>query len=306
MPLGVSAAQERRALARALIDYERDAARSGARDALSTLETFVETSPPSRSRPSSAARPGVDDLVAGGVGALVGVAVQGGFDLVHGEVSSWQDYTAAAVGGAAGGVATLYGGPIAGGAAGGAAANLTRQGLNIASGKQCSFSFTSLAIETGSAAALGVVAKGVGKLASGVVQKVRGAPPIRPATAQPVGGAGVVLRDGQGATAAEIAASSGGPSGGGRVGQDAVRRELLANVPPGEPYTCWRCGQTSTNPADMLVGHRNVPTSQGGNLDRANVCLEGAACNLSSGNRGGPGPGMSCAERGSCGAPYGR
>jgi hypothetical protein len=33
---------------------------------------------------------------------------------------------------------------------------------------------------------------------------------------------------------------------------------------------------------------------------------EGAACNLSQGNRDAPKPGMTCAERGSCGAPYGR
>jgi hypothetical protein len=44
----------------------------------------------------------------------------------------------------------------------------------------------------------------------------------------------------------------------------------------------------------------------GGNLEPANVVLEGAACNLSANNRGGPSPGMSCAERGSPGAPYGR
>ncbi len=130
---------------------------------------------------------------------------------------------------------------------------------------------------------------------------------VRPATQQPVGGDGVVLRDGQGATAAEMEASIGGPTGGSRAGQAAVRQELLDETKAsGEPYKCWRCGQTSTNPDDMHVGHRNVPTSEGGTLEGPNVCLEGAACNLSSGNRGGPSPGMSCAERGSCGAPYGR
>ncbi|MDP1915480.1 MAG: RHS repeat-associated core domain-containing protein [Myxococcales bacterium] len=129
---------------------------------------------------------------------------------------------------------------------------------------------------------------------------------VRPATEQPMGGGGLVLRDGEGATAAEMAASTVGQTAGNRNGQAAVRQATLDAVPPGEPYTCWRCGQTSTNPADMQLGHRNVPTSRGGNLEPANVCLEGAACNLSSGNRGGPSPGMSCAERGGCGAPYGR
>jgi hypothetical protein len=129
---------------------------------------------------------------------------------------------------------------------------------------------------------------------------------VRPATQQPTGGNGTVLRDGAGATAAEIAASRGGSTGGSRTGQATVRRQLLDQHDPPGDFKCWRCGETSTNPDDMHVGHRNVPTSQGGNLEPVNVCLEGAACNLSAGNRGAPSPGMSCAERGSCGAPYGR
>jgi hypothetical protein len=85
-------------------------------------------------------------------------------------------------------------------------------------------------------------------------------------------------------------------------GASTPRQNLLDQNGP--PYTCWRCGQQSNNPANMHLGHRNVPTSKGGNLSPDNVCLEGAACNLSAGNRGGPSPGMSCAERGGCGAPY--
>ena len=131
-------------------------------------------------------------------------------------------------------------------------------------------------------------------------------PRIRPATEQPRGGGGRVLRDGEGATPAEVAASTGGPGGGSRAGQRAARQRLLDETPPGEDHSCWRCGQTSSDPRDMHLGHRNVPTSRGGNLSDANICLEGAACNLSAGARGAPSPGMSCAERGSCGAPYGR
>jgi RHS repeat-associated protein len=127
---------------------------------------------------------------------------------------------------------------------------------------------------------------------------------LRSATSMPRGGGGVVLSDGAGATAAEMSASVGGPTGGTRAGQAAARKALLDQVPAGEPYACWRCGQTSADAADMHLGHRNVPTSRGGNLSSTNVCLEGAACNLSAGNRGAPTPGMSCAERGSCGAPY--
>ncbi len=129
---------------------------------------------------------------------------------------------------------------------------------------------------------------------------------LRPASQQPTGGNGVVLRDGQGATPAEMAASKGGPTGGSRVGQDAARQQALNDTPAGQPYTCWRCGHTSTNPADMHLGHRNVPASEGGNLSPVNVCLEGAACNLGAGSRGAPNPGRSCAARGSCGAPYKR
>jgi RHS repeat-associated protein len=126
----------------------------------------------------------------------------------------------------------------------------------------------------------------------------------RPGTQQPKGGNGRVLSDGEGATQAEIAESTGGPTGGSRAGQSTIRQRLIDEA-EGE-YLCWRCGQTSTNQSNMHLGHRNVPTSQGGNLSDANVCLEGASCNLSAGNRGAPKAGRSCADRGSCGAPYGR
>ncbi|MFO0725316.1 MAG: RHS repeat-associated core domain-containing protein [Myxococcota bacterium] len=133
-----------------------------------------------------------------------------------------------------------------------------------------------------------------------------GEPALRPATEQLRGGSGLVLRDAAGATPAEVAASKAGPTSGSRLGQSKVRQNLLDQIAPGQPYVCWRCGQTSMNASDMHLGHRNVPTSDGGNLEPVNVCLEGAACNLSAGNRGAPSSGMSCAERGSCGAPYGR
>ncbi|VWC74097.1 RHS repeat-associated core domain-containing protein [Burkholderia contaminans] len=118
----------------------------------------------------------------------------------------------------------------------------------------------------------------------------------------------VARADGAGATPAELAASVGGPTAGSRVGISDCRQALIeeANKNANGLYRCWRCGHTSTNPADMHVGHKNVPVSKGGNLSPENTALEGAACNLSAGNRGAPSLGMSCAERGSCGAPYGR
>lgn len=110
-------------------------------------------------------------------------------------------------------------------------------------------------------------------------------------------------KDGDGATADEIAASK--VNGGHRRGQSACREKMLEQKPVGG-YPCWRCGQTSTNPDDMHLGHKNVPTAKGGNLEPVNVALEGASCNLSAGSSGYVKEGMSCVERGSCGAPYGR
>ncbi|MBE4753628.1 hypothetical protein G4177_36330 [Corallococcus sp. ZKHCc1 1396] len=151
-------------------------------------------------------------------------------------------------------------------------------------------------------------AKGDGK----TIDVIAKSNPIRPAREQPVGGKGVVLKDGEGATAAEVAASRGGPTAGARGSEEghARARELVRRAKSSgggkAKYQCWRCGQESVNPDDMHLGHRNVPASAGGNLEEVNTCLEGAACNLSANNRGEVTPGMSCAERGSCGAPYGR
>ena len=131
-------------------------------------------------------------------------------------------------------------------------------------------------------------------------------PPVRPATQQPMGGGGVVLRDAQGATAAEVAASSTGPTAGNRTGQATVRQTLIDEADPAGGST--PAGAAGRRPPTRRTSTSATATadSLGGNLERVNACLEGAACNLSANNRGGPSPGMSCAERGSCGAPYGR
>ena len=103
---------------------------------------------------------GLDDAVAAGAGSVIGLAVQGGMDLYHGKMSPGSHYLAAAAGGAIAGAGTLYIGPgglglgtaaAAGisGAAGGAYANTIRQSADISSGRQDSFSGTSLALETG-------------------------------------------------------------------------------------------------------------------------------------------------------------
>jgi len=124
----------------------------------------------------------------------------------------------------------------------------------------------------------------------------------RPAAAQPVGGNGVVLRDGAGATPAEIAASQGGPTAGANVTTSIRNDSIAASTDAAGNFsgTCWRCGETSVDPADFHVGHRNVPRADGGNLSPQNLCWKEQPCNLSAGNRDGPSPGMSCAERGGC------
>ncbi len=80
----------------------------------------------------------IDDAIFAGTGAVVGLIGQGVSDVISGSASPWQDYVAAAVGGAVGGEAALYtiasgpGAIIAAGAASGAATNLTKQALHKA------------------------------------------------------------------------------------------------------------------------------------------------------------------------------
>lgn len=100
---------------------------------------------------------GVDDAVFAGGGALVGVVGQGVSDALNGQLSGWQDYAGSALGGAAGGVALLYTGPVGAGAVGGAATNGAKQLFNWASGRQCGFNAESLAVDTAIGAATGFI-----------------------------------------------------------------------------------------------------------------------------------------------------
>lgn len=81
---------------------------------------------------------GIDDAIAAGLGALGGIVSTAVGDVVEGVTTgnwdfSWQEYTGAAIGGAAGGVTTLYAGPIAGAAVAGGVGKLTTEGLNYVS-----------------------------------------------------------------------------------------------------------------------------------------------------------------------------
>jgi len=120
-----------------------------------------------------------------------------------------------------------------------------------------------------------------------------------------------VFKDGEASSAAERAASVGGNMSFQPVPRSLREAMIQAHIdatPPGQipVFTCWRCGHSTTNPANIHIGHVNVPRSRGGNHNPVNLCFEGAACNLSAQDRGSVTPGMSCAERGGCGAPYGR
>ncbi|WP_290371247.1 bacteriophage T4 gp5 trimerisation domain-containing protein [Paraburkholderia unamae] len=100
---------------------------------------------------------GLDDLVFSGGGAVVGVIGQGVGDLISWQLSGWEDYAGSAVGGAAGGEALLYTGPVGAGIAGGLTTNLTKQGLKHLTGKQCHFNFTTTAVDTAIGAATGFI-----------------------------------------------------------------------------------------------------------------------------------------------------
>jgi RHS repeat-associated protein len=104
---------------------------------------------------------GIDDALFFAGGAIAGLAGQAFGDLLSGQVSGWQDYVAAGVGGGFGGWMLMYTGPAGAGAIGGAIQNLTKQGLNMATGRQRCFHTMSFFADT----ALGA---GIGKLVPGV------------------------------------------------------------------------------------------------------------------------------------------
>ncbi|MYR83395.1 hypothetical protein GTY41_00145 [Streptomyces sp. SID685] len=116
-----------------------------------------------------------------------------------------------------------------------------------------------------------------------------------------------VLHDGDVASPAQMAASKGGPTAGKYV-TSRIRNRMISEARQDGDGTlqCWRCGMTTDNPVNFQIGHVNVPRNLGGNLERENLCIKGAACNSSAQDRGAPSVGMSCAERGGCGAGYGR
>jgi RHS repeat-associated protein len=100
---------------------------------------------------------GLDDAVLAIGGALVGVGVQFGHDVVTGQWSDWQHYAGSAFGGAVGGLAVEYTGGIASGALSAGTGNAVTQSLEVLTGHQCSFNFTQLGLSTAAGAAVGAV-----------------------------------------------------------------------------------------------------------------------------------------------------
>jgi hypothetical protein len=110
----------------------------------------------------------LDDAIAIGGGALIGVAALGVHDLITGQLSSGESYAGAAVGGAVTGEAALYA-PVtlpalaAVGAAGGLAQNVTTQALSIHDGKQAEFSTQKAVASTAIGAVAGPLGNKIGE-----------------------------------------------------------------------------------------------------------------------------------------------
>jgi RHS repeat-associated protein len=125
----------------------------------SNLYRYVKNHPTNGTDPSGLWF-GLDDLLFTAGGALVGVGSQLIHDALTGEPLTAANYISAAAGGAVGGEALLYTGPVGAGAAGGAVTNAVRQGINIYNGDQQGFDVVGLGLETATGAALGKVIKG--------------------------------------------------------------------------------------------------------------------------------------------------
>ena len=128
---------------------------------------------------------GLDDAIAAGAGALGGIAGQLAGDVVDGVTTGtwdfkWQEYTGAALGGAAGGITTLYAGPIAGGAVAGGTTRLFTEGITYASDpKEYSKSGADILKETAVDTGVGALSGAATELAGKITQKIAGLKPVK-------------------------------------------------------------------------------------------------------------------------------
>lgn len=133
---------------------------------------------------------GLDDAIAAGIGAIGGVAGQLVGDVIDGVTTGnwdfkWQEYTGAAVGGAAGGVTTLYAGPIVGGAVAGGTTRACAEGLTyISDPKGYTKSFGDVVKETAMDAGMGALSGAVSKVTGKITQKIAGTKPVQSLTSK--------------------------------------------------------------------------------------------------------------------------
>ena len=102
---------------------------------------------------------GLDDLAFAGGGVVIGVVSQGVSDLLHWNWSGAPAYGYSAAAGAAGGWATLYGGPVVGGATFGATRSVLNQSKQMAEGTQADFNYWYLGRDTAVGAGSAAVAE---------------------------------------------------------------------------------------------------------------------------------------------------
>jgi RHS repeat-associated protein len=100
---------------------------------------------------------GWDDAALFVGGGVIGIIGQGVHDALAGQVSGWQSYTGAFIGGGVGGVALEYGGPLAAGGLGAMTGDMVTQELNMAFGDQQSYDPMQTIVNTGIGTALGVI-----------------------------------------------------------------------------------------------------------------------------------------------------
>lgn len=122
---------------------------------------------------------GLDDAIAAGLGAVGGAVGQFFGDVIDGATtgdwnfSSLQEYAGAAIGGAAGGVTTLYAGPIAGGAVSAGVGNLTTEGLTYLSNPEgYDKPFWEVVVETAGKSLEGAASGAISKLGGKISEKM--------------------------------------------------------------------------------------------------------------------------------------
>ncbi|MFO0901979.1 MAG: RHS repeat-associated core domain-containing protein [Pirellulales bacterium] len=111
------------------------------------LRIYVINSPIGRSDPFGLWY-GWDDAAFAAGGAVLGIVGQGISDVYTGQLSDTETYIAAGLGGALGGWALLYTGPVGAGVTTGAMTNLIKQTLWNLNGKICTFDWESLFVDT--------------------------------------------------------------------------------------------------------------------------------------------------------------